>query len=166
MVLFKQAFACANTANCVAALEIVLWLWHILLDGDLGRISVGCVQKFAVSWLLAWKIEPVWMPLTTSVLTCFPPRCVLCHPPSGSLCSACAHWSPRLRAVALLDLWSQMLSSAAVHPGHTPVLWVTLGRACTDTGRKKSHLVSVTVWCWDSKWFWSGTDFITLEPVG
>lgn len=42
-MLFKQAFACASTADCVAALEMVLWVWHILLDGDLCRISVGCV---------------------------------------------------------------------------------------------------------------------------
>lgn len=103
-MLFKQAFACANTANCVAALETVLCVWHILLD-DLGRISVGCVQKCVVSWLLAWKIEDIWMPLTTSVLTCSLPSCVLCHPPSGSFCSVYAHCSPRARSCALLGLW-------------------------------------------------------------
>lgn len=126
-------------------------VWHILLDGDLGRISVGCVQDCAVSWLLAWK-RGFLDALTTSVLTCFPPSCVLCHPPGGSFCSACAHWSPRARScgppwLVGSTLASQMLSSAAVQPSHTPVLWVTLGRASTGTGRKKSYLVSETVQC-------------------
>lgn len=51
---------------------MVLCMWHISLDGDLGRISVRCVQKCVASWPLAWKIEDIWMPSTTSVLTCLP----------------------------------------------------------------------------------------------
>lgn len=169
MVVFKQAFACAHTANCVAALEMVLWLWRISLDGDLGRISVGCVQKCVVSWLLAWKIEDIWMPLTTSVLTCFPPSCGLCHPPSGSFCSACAHPSPRAKSCGppwLVDcdsyLESQMLSSAAVHSNPLGHPWQSFYR---HRGEEKP-LVSEAVQFWDSKWFWNGTVFIALEPVG
>lgn len=73
-VLLKQAFACANTAKCVAALETVLCVWRISLDGDLGRVSFGCVQKCVASWPLAWKIEDIWMPMTISVLTCLTPE--------------------------------------------------------------------------------------------
>lgn len=52
---------------------------------------------------------------------------------------------PGLGAVALLacgeHLGSQVLSSAAVHPVLTPVLWVTPGRAPTGTGGRKA------TWC-------------------
>lgn len=59
----------ANTAKCIAALEMILCIWHISLDGDLWKISFGCVRKYVASWPLAWKIEEIWIPLTTSVFT-------------------------------------------------------------------------------------------------
>lgn len=130
-MLFKQTFACANTANCVAALETVLCVWHILLD-DLGRISVGCVQKCVVSWLLAWKIEDIWMPLTTSVLTCSLPSCVLCHPPSRASALPMHTAHPGLGAVPSLacGITDALLCCCSLRPCSYPLghIWQSFHR--------------------------------------
>lgn len=132
---------------------MVLYMWHVSLDGDLGRISVRCVQKCVASWPLAWKIEDIWMP-STSVLSCLPTETwvalfwkktltllveastllLLTVPWGGGSCS------PPCLVGSFLE--SQMLTSAAVHLSHAPILWVTFGRASTVKGRKKSQTAS------------------------
>lgn len=169
MVPLKQAFACANTAKYVAALEMVLCIWHISLDRDLGRTSAGCVKRCVASWPLTWKIEDIWMPLIIPVLTCLPPEkwaALFWQKTLTLLVEASAlpvPTGPPWLAGSVLEL--QMLTSAAVWLGHAPIVWVTFGRASTGIGRKKSQLVSGPVQFWGSKWFWSCTVLIALVPV-
>lgn len=132
MELLKQAFVCANTEKFVAALEMVLCIWHISLTRDLGRISVECVKKCVTSWLLAWKIEDIWMPLTICFhlhpsekwAALFWPNALTLLMEASAVPVPAGHPGPG--AVALLGLWGAFwnyscspllpFSPATLHP--------------------------------------------------
>lgn len=102
--LLKQVFACANTAKCVAALEMISCIWQISWDRLGKNLTWVCPKP------LSWKTEDIWMPLTISVLTFLPPEkwaALFCQKTLTLLVEASAvpTGHPGPGDVALLGLW-------------------------------------------------------------